>query len=92
MELCLNFFEKILQYNNVTLNDDYLQMRWVAMKSIVFNPNTKTVDLQYTSGDKVYTYRNIDKNEVSNFLNAPSKGRYVVYNWNHNNYHSIFKK
>ena len=34
-ELCLNFFEKILQYNNVTLDDDYLQMRWVAMKSIV---------------------------------------------------------
>ena len=35
MELCLNFFEKILQYNNVTLDDNYLQMRWVAMKSIV---------------------------------------------------------
>ena len=35
MELCLNFFEKILQYNNVTLDEDYLQMRWVAMKSIV---------------------------------------------------------
>ena len=35
MELCLNFFEKILQYNNVTLDDDYLQMRWIAMKSIV---------------------------------------------------------
>lgn len=35
MELCLNFFEKILQYNNVTLDDDYLQMRWVGMKSIV---------------------------------------------------------
>ena len=35
MELCLNFFEKILQYNNVTLDEDYLQMRWVGMKSIV---------------------------------------------------------
>ena len=35
MELCLNFFEKILQYNNVTLDDDYLQMRWVGLKSIV---------------------------------------------------------
>ena len=35
MELCLNFFEKILQYNNVTLDEDYLQMRWVALKSIV---------------------------------------------------------
>ena len=34
MELCLNFFEKILQYNNVTLDDDYLQMRWVSMKAI----------------------------------------------------------
>ena len=34
-ELCLNFFEKILQYNNVTLDENYLQMRWVAMKSIV---------------------------------------------------------
>ena len=35
MELCLNFFEKMLQYNNITLDEDYLQMRWVAMKSIV---------------------------------------------------------
>lgn len=35
MELCLNFFEKILQYNNVTLDENYLQMRWVGMKAIV---------------------------------------------------------
>ena len=35
MELCLNFFEKILQYNNITLDEDYLQMRWFAMKAIV---------------------------------------------------------
>ena len=35
MELCLNFFEKILQYNNVKLDEDYLQMRWVGLKSIV---------------------------------------------------------
>ena len=35
MELCLNFFEKILQYNNVTLDENYLQMRWVGLKSIV---------------------------------------------------------
>ena len=35
MELCLNFFEKILQYNNVTLDENYLQMRWVGVKSIV---------------------------------------------------------
>ena len=70
----------------------YVEVPSTAVKSIVFNPSTETVDLQYTSGDKVYTYRNIDKNEVSNFLNASSKGRYVVYNWNHNNHHSIFKK
>ena len=35
MELCLNFFEKILQYNNVVLDEDYLQMRWIGLKSIV---------------------------------------------------------
>ena len=35
MELCLNFFERMLQYNNITLDEDYLQMRWVTMKSIV---------------------------------------------------------
>lgn len=35
MELCLNFFEKILHYNNVTLDEDYLQIRWVGLKSIV---------------------------------------------------------
>ena len=46
MELCLNFFEKILQYNNVTLNDDYLQMRWIAMKSIV--DSHRIPGVQYT--------------------------------------------
>ena len=35
MELCLNFFEKILYYNNVTLDEDYLQMRWVGLRGIV---------------------------------------------------------
>ena len=35
MELTLNFFERILYYNNVTLDDNYLQMRWVGIKSIV---------------------------------------------------------
>ena len=35
MELSLNFFEKMLQYNNITLDNDYLQMRWLALKAIV---------------------------------------------------------
>lgn len=35
MELCLNFFEKMLQYNNITLDEDYLQMRWVGLRAIV---------------------------------------------------------
>ena len=35
MELTLNFLERILQYNNVTLDEDYLQMRWVGLKAIV---------------------------------------------------------
>ena len=34
-ELILNFFEKMLQYNNITLDDNYLQMRWISVKSIV---------------------------------------------------------
>ena len=45
-ELSLNFFEKILQYNNVTLDDDYLQMRWVGIKSIVDTHRIQGV--QYT--------------------------------------------
>ena len=35
MELTLNFFEKMLQYNNITLDENYLQMRWVGLKAIV---------------------------------------------------------
>ena len=35
VELCLNFFERMLQYNNISLDADYLQMRWVGLKSIV---------------------------------------------------------
>ena len=46
MELCLNFFEKILQYNNVTLDENYLQMRWVGMKSIV--DTHRIPDVEYT--------------------------------------------
>ena len=51
MELCLNFFEKILQYNNVTLDDDYLQMRWVGLKSIV--DSNRIPGVEYT--DEFYT-------------------------------------
>ena len=47
MELCLNFFERILQYNNVTLDEDYLQMRWVGMKSIV--DTHRIPGVEYTS-------------------------------------------
>ena len=46
MELCLNFFEKILQYNNVTLDNDYLQMRWVGLKAIV--DSHRIPGIQYT--------------------------------------------
>ena len=45
-ELCLNFFEKILQYNNVTLDDDYLQMRWVGLRAIV--DTHRIPDVEYT--------------------------------------------
>ena len=51
MELCLNFFEKILQYNNVTLDNDYLQMRWVGLKAIV--DSNRIPGVQYT--DEFYT-------------------------------------
>ena len=46
MELCLNFFEKILHYNNVTLDEDYLHMRWVGLKAIV--DAHKIPDVEYT--------------------------------------------
>ena len=35
MELILNFIERMLQYNNITLDNDYLKMRWVGVKAIV---------------------------------------------------------
>ena len=35
MELTLNFIERMLQYNNITLDENYLQMRWVGLKAIV---------------------------------------------------------
>ena len=54
MELCLNFFEKILQYNNVTLDDDYLQMRWIAMKSIVDSHRIPGVEYTNEFYSKLY--------------------------------------
>lgn len=46
MELCLDFFEQILQYNNVTLDEDYLQMRWITMKAIV--DSHRIPDVEYS--------------------------------------------
>ena len=66
MELCLNFFEKILQYNNVTLDDDYLQMRWVGLKSIVDSHRIPGVEYS----EKFYT-----KQTTAYFL----MGSFVVY-------------
>ena len=54
MELCLNFFEKILQYNNVTLDDDYLQMRWVGLKSIVDSHRIPGVEYSEKFYTKLY--------------------------------------
>lgn len=50
-----------------------------AVRSIDYNPKTGNLDIQYTSGSKKYRYPNVPPEVVTEFLDSPSKGKYLYY-------------
>ena len=50
-----------------------------AVRSIDYNPKNGNLDIQYTSGNKKYRYPNVPPEVVTEFLDSPSKGKYLYY-------------
>ena len=50
-----------------------------AVESIGYNPKNGNLDIQYTSGNKKYRYPNVPPEVVTEFLDSPSKGKYLYY-------------
>ena len=50
-----------------------------AVRSIGYNPKNSNLDIQYTSGSKKYRYPNVPPEVVTEFLDSPSKGKYLYY-------------
>ena len=50
-----------------------------AVRSIDYNPRNGNLDIQYTSGSKKYRYPNVPPEVVTEFLDSPSKGKYLYY-------------
>ena len=50
-----------------------------AVRSIDYNPKNGNLDIQYTSGSKKYRYPNVPPEVVTEFLDSPSKGKYLYY-------------
>lgn len=50
-----------------------------AVRSIGYNPKNGNLDIQYTSGNKKYRYPNVPPEVVTEFLDSPSKGKWLYY-------------
>lgn len=61
--------------------DDYKEtaVSSTAVRSIGYNPKNGNLDIQYTSGSKKYRYPNVPPEVVTEFLDSPSKGKYLYY-------------
>lgn len=61
--------------------DDYKEtsVASTAVKTIGYNPKNGNLDIQYTSGNTKYRYPNVPPEVITEFLNSPSKGKYLYY-------------
>ena len=61
--------------------DDYKEtsVASTAVKTIDYNSKNGNLDIQYTSGNKKYRYPNVPPEVVTEFLDSPSKGKYLYY-------------
>lgn len=54
-----------------------------AIEDVAYNPNDEVASIKFVGGDKTYDYK-VTPKEFNDFMNAPSKGRWVSKLWNHN--------
>ena len=61
--------------------DDYKEtsVASTAVKTISYDPKNGNLDIQYTSGNTKYRYPNVPPEVVTEFLDSPSKGKYLYY-------------
>lgn len=50
-----------------------------AIDSFDYNPKTGDLDVQFVGGSKKYRYPKVPKEVVTEFMESPSKGRYMNY-------------
>lgn len=50
-----------------------------AIKGYTWNPETHSLFITYTNGDKEYEFPNVPESIVKELDNAPSKGRFVQF-------------
>lgn len=50
-----------------------------AVKSFAYNPKTQDLDIDYVNGSKTYNFPGVPPEVVTEFMDAPSKGKYLFY-------------
>jgi hypothetical protein len=63
-----------------------IQVPSSAVQDIKYNPKTERADVTFTNGKHSYEYV-VDNEDMKAFLNAPSKGKFIAEEWNHNPEH-----
>lgn len=50
-----------------------------AVKRIHYDPNSEELKVQYTSGSTEYSFPKVPEEVITEFLDSPSKGKYMAY-------------
>lgn len=50
-----------------------------AVADVKYDPKTQDLDVRYVGGDIYYTFPNVPEDVFTEFMDAPSKGRYLAY-------------
>ena len=50
-----------------------------AIRKLKYNPKTEKLSVQYTSGNKEYDFPKVPKEVIEEFLDSPSKGKYMAH-------------
>lgn len=50
-----------------------------AVADVKYDPKTQDLDIRYVGGDIYYTFPNVPEDVFTEFMDAPSKGRYLAY-------------
>lgn len=50
-----------------------------AVKKVKYNPKTEELKIKYTSGNKEYSFPKVPKEVIEEFLDSPSKGKYLAH-------------